>query len=68
MNLAHAHARACAFSLLRRVVRCIVAVGLIVYLVIEVILLGGTLFKHSVVTMGAAMTEALARHRVSVIV
>lgn len=38
-----------------------IAVGLIDYPAIEVILLGGTLFKHSVVTMGTAMTEAASR-------
>ncbi|WNN73922.1 DeoR/GlpR family DNA-binding transcription regulator [Kluyvera cryocrescens] len=38
-----------------------IAVGLIDYPAIEVILLGGTLFKHSVVTMGTAMTEAAHR-------
>lgn len=38
-----------------------IAVGLVDYPQVEVILLGGTLFKHSVVTMGAAMTEAAGR-------
>ncbi|QCT21923.1 DeoR/GlpR transcriptional regulator [Jejubacter calystegiae] len=38
-----------------------IAVGLIDYPAIEVILLGGTLFKHSVVTTGMTMAEAAAR-------
>lgn len=38
-----------------------IAVGLVDYPLIEVILLGGTLFKHSVVTTGTAMTEAASR-------
>ncbi len=38
-----------------------IAVGLIDYPAIEVILLGGTLFKHSMVTTGMTMAEAAAR-------
>lgn len=38
-----------------------IAVGLVDYPEVEVILLGGTLFKHSVVTTGAAMAEAASR-------
>lgn len=38
-----------------------IAVGLIDYPAIEVILLGGTLFKHSVVTTGSALSESANR-------
>ncbi|TCV96751.1 DeoR/GlpR family DNA-binding transcription regulator [Biostraticola tofi] len=38
-----------------------IAVGLIDYPAIEVILIGGKLFKHSMVTMGASMIESIAR-------
>lgn len=38
-----------------------VAVGLVDYPAIEVILLGGALFKHSVVTIGTTMAEAAGR-------
>ena len=38
-----------------------IAVGLIDYPLIEVIIIGGRLFKHSVVTVGASMIEAISR-------
>jgi DeoR/GlpR family transcriptional regulator of sugar metabolism len=40
-----------------------IAVALVEHPAIEVILLGGRLFKHSVVTVGAAAVEAVARIR-----
>src|SRR5678810_22931 len=40
-----------------------IAVALVEHPSIEVILLGGRLFKHSVVTVGAAAVEAVARIR-----
>ena len=38
-----------------------IAVGLVSHPSVEVILIGGTLFKHSVVTMGASVLEATRR-------
>ena len=38
-----------------------VAVGLVDYPLIEVIIIGGQLYKHSVVTVGAAMMEGIRR-------
>jgi DeoR/GlpR family transcriptional regulator of sugar metabolism len=38
-----------------------IAVGLIDYPLIDVILIGGRLFKHSMVTVGASMMDAISR-------
>lgn len=38
-----------------------VAVGLVAYPLIDVIIIGGQLYKHSVVTTGAAMIEGISR-------
>ncbi|MDU6410029.1 MAG: DeoR/GlpR family DNA-binding transcription regulator [Yersiniaceae bacterium] len=38
-----------------------IAVGLVAHPSVEVILIGGKLFKHSVVTMGASVIEAISR-------
>jgi DeoR/GlpR family transcriptional regulator of sugar metabolism len=43
-----------------------IAVALVEHPGVEVILIGGRLFKHSVVTVGAAATEAIARIRADV--
>lgn len=43
-----------------------IAVALVEHPTVEVILLGGRLFKHSVVTVGAAAVEAVARIRADI--